>query len=418
MPGRQVCFALVVIALAAPCRAQEDSTSVLPDWTAVGTNFFPLAPAAVVQPAVTGADVTDAHAYFVADPFLFQEKGIWYLFFEATVPLGVIAVATSNDALHWNYERIVLRETAQVSFPSVFKADGEFYMTPETTAWHAVRLYRAASFPRGWTLVSELVTGRDFADPTIFRYHGRWWMFVSNAASDTCWLYSSDTLESGWVEHPASPIIAGNRARARPAGRGLVLQGDRVFRLAQNDTPNYGHAVRLFEVDVLTPETYHENLSPDSPILNASGAGWNADGMHTCDPWWTGDHWIAAVDGQANGQWSIGIYTTPVPVTGVPIEPDAAAGRSMLQSAPNPFGRTTRISYRLSPAPGAASGQFLISDAAGRIVRSERLTPWPAAGSFLWDGRDASGQRLPAGVYYGRAACGDRAATVRLVILR
>ena len=149
MRGLRVPLLLILIGVAVPCAAQQDSISALPDWTAVGTNFFPLAPAAVVQPVLTGADVTDAHAYFVADPFLFHDGGTWYLFFEATVPLGVIAVATSTDALHWKYERIVLRETAQVSFPSVFKADGEYYMTPETTAWHSVRLYRALSFPRG-----------------------------------------------------------------------------------------------------------------------------------------------------------------------------------------------------------------------------------------------------------------------------
>ncbi len=106
-----------------------------------------------------------------------------------------------------------------------------------------------------------------------------------------------------------SPIVRDDKSKARPAGRTIVFDGHRVIRLAQRSDHSYGEAVRAFEVDVLTPTTYHESEIPESPILSASGQGWNATGMHTCDPWWTGDHWLAAVDG-IQQLWSIGIYRT------------------------------------------------------------------------------------------------------------
>jgi hypothetical protein len=32
--------------------------------------------------------------------------------------------------------------------------------------------------------------------------------------------------------------------------------------------------------------------------------------MHNVDAWWTGNGWLAAVDGVNNNVWSIGIYKT------------------------------------------------------------------------------------------------------------
>jgi len=275
-----------------------------------------------------------------------------------------------------------------------------------------VRLYRADPFPDAWTFVANLVTGRPFADPQLFRSGGRWWMFVGNSASDTCWLYSSEKLESGWTEHPLSPLVAGNRGRARPGGRAIVLSGDRLFRLAQNSSPTYGRALRVFQVDVLTPTAYFEHEVPESPILQASGVGWNSDGMHQCDPWWVGDHWLAAVDGLWHASWSIGIYRTPSIATGAPF---AAAGpRLRLECAPNPFVHATELGWETA----ARMSRLCIYDPAGRLVQSRawRATT-TARGRFAWDGTDAAGRRVAAGTYYCELQSGDQVTTTRVVLV-
>jgi hypothetical protein len=392
---------------------------LLPDWSTVESGFYPLAPAEVPQPVLTADDVTDANAYFVADPFLFREGPLWYLFFEVTVPLGKIAVATSQDGLSWQYQHIVLSETFQLSYPHVFEYDGVHYMTPESGTKHNVRLYRASDFPDSWTPVADLVQGRLFTDPTVFRYDDRWWMFVSNTRSDTCWVYSSLQLDRDWTEHPMSPIVAGNRGRARPAGRAVVLSDNRLFRLAQNDTPTYGRAVRVFQVDQLTPTTYHEFEIPESPIVQASGQGWNADGMHQCDPWRVGDHWLAAVDGVSGGTWSIGIYRTPATPAANPPWADPGAGRLGLRCAPNPFGGSTRIRWEIPPGRSTESHRLVIVDPAGRLVLSRILAALPDdATSFAWDGVDRFGRPVPAGTYYCKLEVGARSAATRVVVVR
>lgn len=418
--GAVLCILVLGIAAVVPRAAPAGSLEgafLSPDWTWVPNAFVPLAPAPVAQPVIRTTDVTDAHAYLVADPFMMHAGDTWYLFFEVAVPRGKIALATSADARQWTYQHIVLSESFQLSFPYVFEHAGSYYMTPESSERQSVRLYRAQAFPENWAHVADLVTGRAFADPAVFWYDSYWWMFVGNGSSDTCWLYYSTELTHGWVEHPLSPIVANNRGRARPGGRVVVLAGNRIYRLTQNDTPTYGRALRAFQVDTLTPAAYSEHEIAESPIVQASGSGWNADGMHSCDPWWVGDHWIAAVDGVAGGVWSIGIYETSPPTdAGSPERAGSASAAPRLRATPNPFRTATAIAWELAPAGDAAPARLLIVDAAGRIVLA-RPVPATAGGAaaMAWDGTGTAGRRAPAGVYYCSLAAGGRVATTRIV---
>src|SRR5262249_31617477 len=68
----------------------------------------------VANPVLTHRDVTDIPATFVADPFMVQDNGQWYLFFEvmnARSGQGEIALATSPDGVRWKYQQIVLVES-------------------------------------------------------------------------------------------------------------------------------------------------------------------------------------------------------------------------------------------------------------------------------------------------------------------
>lgn len=394
------------------------ATGYYPDWTSLSPNFYPLGPAAVAQPVISAASVTDAQAAFVADPFLIHDDGKWNLFFEVTTPVGRIALATSTDGLHWKYRHIVLSESFQLSFPYVFRYDGVYYMTPESSARNSVRLYRAIDFPDSWEYVTDLVKGRSYADPSVFRYDDRWWMFVGNGRSDSCFVFYSDSLTTGWTPHPLSPIVAGNRGRARPGGRAVVLGENRLYRLAQNDTPTYGRALRAFQVDQMTLTTYVEHEIPESPIVQGDGTGWNADGMHTCDPWWIGDRWLAAVDGDSAGVWRIGIYTTPT-ISGIGPEPAADAIRPRLRCAPNPFRTSTEVRCEFPAALSMTGGRITIYDPTGALVVS-RLVPMSLAGvrTLTWDGTDARGGRVPAGVYFCSFVLNGRQATTRVVLLR
>lgn len=252
-------------------------------------------------PLLSAADVHDVPASFVADPFMVRFRGEWHMFLEVLNTEnggGEIAHATSADGTSWQYRGIVLREPFHLSYPFVVRWQGSHWMIPETLGAGAVRLYRAERFPDRWTHTSDLLPF-SAADPSPFRHRHRWWMFVCTSPREhaTLALYSADDLRGPWREHPASPIVREDRGTARPAGRPRMI-GGRLHRFAQDCSEAYGRHVRAFEILELTETTYREREIAESPILGASGSGWNRDGMHHLDA-----HrlprggWIACVDG-------------------------------------------------------------------------------------------------------------------------
>jgi len=267
-----------------------------------GNSPFDLKPLPdIPNPVLTWRDVTDVPAKFVADPFMIQADDLWYMFFEVLnqqTNKGEIGLATSETGDVWIYRQIVLTEPFHLSYPHVFEWNGDYYMTPETLLAEAVRLYKATDFPTHWTCVGSLVQG-SFADPSIFQYDDRWWMFACSTPyqHDTLRLYLADELMGEWREHPASPIVEGNKRKARPAGRVLVLD-ETIVRFAQDCVPDYGRQLRAFEISELTSDAYVETEHSKSPILFGSGRGWNQTGMHHVDAHLIEDgQWLACVDG-------------------------------------------------------------------------------------------------------------------------
>jgi len=267
--------------------------------------FQLLPPAALRNPVLSAAQVTDVPARSVADPFIVQQDGGWFMFFEvlnAATGAGDIAVASSADGRDWRYERVVLDEPFHLSYPYVFAWDDTYYLIPESAQAQAVRLYRADEFPTRWSFVATLLAGEAFSDPSIVRHDGRWWLFVSTqpATNATLNLYYADQLQGPWQPHPMNPIVRDDPHGARCAGRILSID-DRLYRFAQDDAPRYGLRVFGFEITALTPTEYAERPVGERPVVRAGDGGWNTRGMHHVDAHALGPQaWLAAVDGSRN----------------------------------------------------------------------------------------------------------------------
>ena len=266
-----------------------------------GTDAFQLSDApGVSNPIMTWEDVNDIEAEFVADPFFVIEESKYYLFFEVFnrgTNLGDIAYATSNDGARWTYQKVIMDEGFHLSYPYVFKWEGDYYMIPETHEDLSVRLYRASSFPEKWEHLGNLMEGYHFTDASIFRYDDKWWMLVSTTHNDVLNLYWSADLLTGWQAHPMNPIMKLDQHRSRPAGR-VVVDGEKIYRFAQDDFPSYGIHVYAFEITELSETTFREKMVTESPFLGPTGVGWNAAGMHHIDLQKIGDRWLAVVDGR------------------------------------------------------------------------------------------------------------------------
>lgn len=253
----------------------------------------------VSNPLLTFKNVKDISASFVADPFLIYENGKYCLFFEAfnsRTKKGEIALATSSDAVNWNYEKIILKEKFHLSYPQVFKWNDEYYMVPETGKTKSVRLYKSKEFPHRWNFVKEILSGEKFMDSTIFFHNNLWWILTETKNNSVLRLYFSETPLGPWKEHKKSPIVDGNSAIARPAGN-VIFWNKKIIRFAQDDESNYGNQVWAFEITKLNKEDYEEKRIGEVPILKGFEE-WNKRGMHHISAIKTKKFgWIASVDG-------------------------------------------------------------------------------------------------------------------------
>jgi hypothetical protein len=266
----------------------------------VGENPYELRPHPSVKhhPVLCAKDVSDVSARFVADPFMVRDCGRWYMLFEVLNEesrRGEIGLATSQDALSWQYEKIVLREPFHLSYPYVFEWNASYYMLPESRRASAVRLYRAQEFPHVWAFVGDLLQG-EFTDPSIVFHDGRWWLFAYRRDGSLT-LHYAEQPTGPWWEHPKSPVVSNTKAFARPGGRLIPYQG-RILRYAQDGQTTYGERLRAFQIDEMTTTDYHEQQITETAVLSASGRGWNTTGMHHADAHQIGEQsWIACVDG-------------------------------------------------------------------------------------------------------------------------
>jgi hypothetical protein len=250
------------------------------------------------NPVLTSSDVTNVKVDAVAHPFLVIKDRRYYVFFTAKdlkSDTGGIALADSSDGMKWRFRRTVIREPFVLSHPFVFEWQKEYYLIPEAHTEKSVRLYKATAFPDEWQYVGNILEGDHFISPTLTRYNGLWWLFTSPSGNDRLRLFYASDFRGSWKEHPLSPIVKKDLKIARPAGRPFVFGGS-LYRLGQDCYPTYGRAVHAFQITEISPTTYQEKMV-ETPLVEASGNGWNSNGMHHVDAQQTGKgQWIAVVD--------------------------------------------------------------------------------------------------------------------------
>lgn len=251
------------------------------------------------RPVLSAKDVLDRTVRFTADPFLIQHAVTWYLFFEIMNCFseeGDIAYATSSDGVTFSYQGVALDESFHLSYPHIFEHEGTMYMTPESRRGGGVRLYKATSFPAKWEFVKLLIPG-DFADPSLFYYEGKWWVFAVEGGYSLA-VYYADNLQGPYQKHTLSPLYRDDKTKTRPGGRVIVLNG-KVFRFSQDNQMRYGHQIRAFQVLRLTGNEFQEIEISPSPFLTPSNdRSWRGVAMHHIDLHQEQDGgWIAAVDG-------------------------------------------------------------------------------------------------------------------------
>jgi hypothetical protein len=234
-----------------------------------------------VLPPVSWLNIAARNTFF-ADPFLIEERGTMYCFFEE-LPYGTNRGVISYVELDGARDRPLeihpaISEPHHLSYPFLLRYGGDILCIPEGSASGQIVAYAARAFPNGWYRKATLL---DFpgVDPTIFRHGDYWWLFCTdlrNGSNAALQIFYADDLFGTWRAHAGNPVVT-DPARGRPGGRPFVSDGA-LYRVAQNCSSHYGGSLAIIEVLELTPERYVERTAAE---LKPAAIGPYPDGLHT-----------------------------------------------------------------------------------------------------------------------------------------
>lgn len=221
-----------------------------------------------------------APVLIAADPFLSVKDDTLYLFYEEYRyrAKGIIKMTSTQDLISWSHPRVVLEQEFHLSYPWVFQHNDQWYMIPETSATHEIRLYKAVDnslnrFEYLKTLLAHDGNDQypltDYCDSSIVEKNGTFYLFTTlhHGAGNELHLFYSDALDGNYTPHPMSPVVVNDEC-GRNGGHLLEHDGA-LYRFAQNCNGGYGNNISIFEVAELSHSQYKEALVQKDALTQA-----------------------------------------------------------------------------------------------------------------------------------------------------
>ena len=203
---------------------------------------------------------------FFADPFIIQKENKYYIFLEELiykVNKGHISVIEMDEKGQYEEPVKVIDKPYHLSYPFVFKYEGDYFLIPESRSNKTIELYKCLEFPMKWEFQLNLMENIEAVDATLFYHRNKWWLFanmVENPGSsilDELFLFYSEKLCSKvWTPHPLNPVVSDVR-KARPAG-GIYIHNGKIIRPSQNSSKRYGFGLKMNEIRKLNESEYEE----------------------------------------------------------------------------------------------------------------------------------------------------------------
>lgn len=207
----------------------------------------------------------DGRRYY-ADPHAIEHEGTTHVFIEEYPATGHGIISHFEIAADGTptVPKPVLEMPFHLSYPAVFRHNGDFWMLPESSCAGGLDLYRAERFPDRWVKHARVLDGR-LHDATLFTHEGRWWIAsasdtLQSSAWDALSLFYADDLAGPWKPHSGNPVVVDAQA-ARPAGPIWKTADGAIMRPAQDCSDGYGHKLTLRRISKLDPETFVEETT-------------------------------------------------------------------------------------------------------------------------------------------------------------
>lgn len=224
--------------------------------------------------------------HYYADPFLIEENGILWAFFEDLNYFDDRAALSALPLIDPQGRTIpVLDPGVHTSFPFLFRHEGDLYMLPETGKNGRLELWRCSHFPAEWQRHRVILWDVNAADSVLFEHDGRFWLltFLESPCPGGMYRYlaifhSDDPVNGDWIAHPINEKghdVTARGGTGRNAG-GVFHHEGRLLRAVQDSTAYYGEGMAFREIVTLTPEAFEERPAETPSGLEMS----EGEGVH------------------------------------------------------------------------------------------------------------------------------------------
>ena len=213
---------------------------------------------------------------WAADPFLIEHNGEVYIFVElydyidGRGSIGYHRVGDKNG--RWVP---VISESYHLSYPQIFRKDGQIYIMPEANASKTLYCYRAVEFPNRWEKLDPIRSGVRYADTSLFQWNGRELALTYQIGNED---YKLKLLDLDNPEKDRAIDISNIELR-RPAG---AMDNNNHIRPAQNCREDYGKGLIFYQYSLDSNMNYQEvrvaELGPEQLRLSRR---LYLDGLHT-----------------------------------------------------------------------------------------------------------------------------------------
>lgn len=156
-------------------------------------------------------------------------------------------------------KQTLIEEKHHLSYPFSFKYANKIYILPEAAESGAITLYEVKPLSNSVEYKYVLLDNVKAYDPTLFKYNGKWWLFVTQKETDsnTCLhIYHSNNLFGPYQPHFNNPVKT-DIGSARPAGNIYCVNGI-YYRPSQNCSRTYGGSVVINKINLLDEYSFNE----------------------------------------------------------------------------------------------------------------------------------------------------------------
>lgn len=214
-----------------------------------------------------------------ADPFLAEDHGHAYLFYEKVHgDHGSIEVAEILDDCRLSEPAVLFSGDTHWSYPNVFCVDDQWYMIPESSAKKEVSLYSAEAFPYKWKKENVLLK-EAAVDTTVFSLNGQWYLLTFLPEQGT---ERVRPLAFAVRDGKCEPLIWEDYDPLRVRGAGSPFwYHDAMVRPVQVSTEKrYGDAIAFVKMEVQGNRYHETEISAfEAELVRAKGQFY--DGLHT-----------------------------------------------------------------------------------------------------------------------------------------